>query len=146
MNWLLDTNVVSETRKPKPASEVVGWIAATPLSQLYTSTINIAELIYGAHTITDILKKRVLDQWIDFTVRPWFAGRLLEVDENVLLRWRIISRERELAREPSSGVDLLMAAVALEHGMGVVTHDVAPFVACHLPVFNPWTGERFNGA
>ena len=146
MNWLVDTNVISETKKRLPSEPVVDWIKTSQLSQLFTSTMNLAELAYGANKVLDILKKRDLERWIETIVRPWFAGRVLEIDENVLLRWRIITRDRELAREPSPGVDLLIAAVAQEHQLGVATRDVAPFVVCGLPVLNPWTGDRYNGA
>jgi predicted nucleic acid-binding protein len=146
MNWLLDTNVISETHKPQPSPTLMDWIGHTPLSQLHTSTVNIAELIYGAGKVDDVLKKRSLDEWIEKSVRPWFLGRILEVNENVLLRWRILMREREIQREPAPAVDLLIAAVALANNAGIATRDVRPFVACGIPVLNPWTGERFNGA
>jgi toxin FitB len=86
MNWLIDTNVISETKKRHPDGHVQKWIESVQLSQMFTSTMNIAELVYGANNVKDVLKKRDLDQWIDTIVRPWFAGRLLEVDENILLR------------------------------------------------------------
>jgi len=146
MNWLVDTNVISETKRRRPSENVLEWIKGSQLSQLFTSKMNLAELAYGAGTVSDILKRRDLEHWIETIVRPWFAGRIFEIDENILLRWRIITRERELAREPSPGVDLLIAAVAQEHQLGIVTRDIVPFVACGLPVLNPWTGERFNGA
>lgn len=146
MNWLIDTNVISETKRRRPSENVLEWIRSSQLSQLFTSKMNLAELAYGASTVSDILKRRDLEHWIETIVRPWFAGRIFEIDENILLRWRIITRERELAREPSPGVDLLIAAVAQEHQLGIVTRDTVPFVACGLPVLNPWTSERFNGA
>jgi toxin FitB len=146
MNWLIDTNVISETRKRQPSENVMAWISSAVLSNLFTSSMNLAELLYGANKVEDVLKKRDLEKWIEAIVRPWFIGRILEVDESVLLRWRIMSRARELAREPAPGADLLIAAVAQEHRLGVVTRDVVVFVACGLPVLNPWTGERFNGA
>ncbi len=146
MNWLIDTNVISETKRRRPSENVLEWIRSSQLSQLFTSKMNLAELAYGASTVSDILKRRDLEHWIETIVRPWFAGRIFEIDENILLRWRIITRDRELAREPSPGVDLLIAAVAQEHQLGIVTRDTVPFVACGLPVLNPWTGERFNGA
>lgn len=146
MNWLIDTNVISETKRRRPSENVLEWIRSSQLSQLFTSKMNLTELAYGASTVSDILKRRDLEHWIETIVRPWFAGRIFEIDENILLRWRIITRERELAREPSPGVDLLIAAVAQEHQLGIVTRDTVPFVACGLPVLNPWTSERFNGA
>ena len=146
ISWLLDTNVISETRKPQPSRHVAAWIAEINNEFLYTSAMNIAELRYGAGQHSDQLLQVEIFNWIEQSVRPWFGKRIFQVDENVLLNWRILSRKSQLARNPTPPVDLLIAAVAHSHGLEIATRDVAPFVACGLPVLNPWTGERFNGA
>ncbi len=146
IRWLLDTNVISETRKPQPSREVAAWIAEIDNDRLYTSAMSIAELRYGAGQLSDQLLQVEISNWIEKTVRPWFDKRIFHADENVLLNWRILSRRSQLTRNPTPPVDLLIAAVAHSHGLVVATRDVAPFVACGLPVLNPWTGERYNGA
>jgi toxin FitB len=146
MNWLIDTNVISETRKLNAAAKVLVWLESLTVSQLFTSEMNMAELVYGAGKANGILQQREIIDWIDLKVRPLFAGRVVAANENTLVRWRLITRERNLAKSPAPAFDLLIAATAIENGLAVATRDVAPFVACGIPTFNPFTGERFNGA
>ena len=82
MNWLIDTNVISELRKPKPAVVVINWLSELSIGKAFTSTMNIAELIYGANSVRDFLKKRELEQWVEAVVRPWFLGRIIEQTPN----------------------------------------------------------------
>lgn len=146
MNWLLDTNIISESRQPRPSESVAQWITSVEMSQSFTSAMVVAELVYGAALVDDVLKRRALQKWIDDVVRLWFFGRILEVDEASLVRWRIIRQKMESQGKPAPAVDLLIAAAAMEGGMGIATRDTAPFIACGVPTFNPFTGERFNGA
>lgn len=144
--WLIDTNVISESRRANPSQAVAQWIASIEIQRTFTSAMVIAELVYGAALIDDMFKRNALQAWIDQKVRAWFTGRILEIDEAALVRWRFIRREREKLKQPAPAVDLLIAATAIESGLGVATRDTKPFIACGLPVLNPWTGERFNGA
>ena len=146
IRWIVDTNIISETRKPKPSRQVTEWIKATATEQLFTTEVNLAELLYGIEMQPDFPKAKALATWLESNVRPLFAGRVLAVDETILLRWRIISRKLQQQRQPTPPSDLLIAAIAIENACGVATRDVAPFVACGIPTLNPFTGERFNGA
>jgi toxin FitB len=146
MNWLLDTNVISELRKLRPHENVLTWYRSVNVNQMHTSTLNIAELVYGAEIQKDLIKRRELLRWIDEDVRRLLSGRIKEISENVLVRWRIVTRETEIKKEQGPATDLLIAAAALEYQLQVVTRDTNPFIATGVPTFNPWTGERFNGA
>jgi toxin FitB len=146
IRWLLDTNVLSETRKERMNRGVEEWIASLINEQICTSTMNIAELQYGANISKNELQQIEINTWIETDLRLWLAGRILVADEKALLRWRILSRQREIKQQAAPPVDLLIAAVAQENGLHVATRDVAPFVACGVAVLNPWTGERYNGA
>ena len=79
MNWLLDTNVISELRKPRPSEAVLNWYNTLAAEQLHTSTVNIAELVYGAEVQKDIIKRKQLLVWIDEDVRVLLAGRIHEL-------------------------------------------------------------------
>lgn len=146
MNWLFDTNIISETRKPRPDKAVTDWIRSLNLPQMHTASVNVAELIYGAECQDDLTKRRELLRWIDEDVRAWFSDRVHVVTEGVLVRWRHATRVADARRQQAPATDLLIAAVAAEHQLSVATRDVVPFVAASLPVLNPFTGERFNGA
>ena len=69
IRWLLDTNVISETRKPQPSREVATWIAEIDNDRLYTSAMSIAELRYGAGQLSDQLLQVEISNWIEKTVR-----------------------------------------------------------------------------
>jgi toxin FitB len=146
VNWLVDTNVISETRRSKRSPEAVGWLASLAVENVFTSTVNLAELVYGAKSAESISKRLDIEEWIEQIVRPLFGSRVLEVNENVLVRWRILKRMADKNQTPTPSADLLIAAVALENRINVATRDVLPYVACRVPTLNPWTGERFNGA
>jgi toxin FitB len=146
IKWLLDTNLLSETRKKRVNPNVAAWLASLANEQICTSTMCFAELEYGANIADDELLQIEIKTWIEEGLRPWLKGRIYPVDEKTLLRWRVISRQREIKQEPAPPVDLLIAAVAQENGMHIASRDTKPFIASGLPTFNPFTGERFNGA
>jgi toxin FitB len=144
--YLLDTNVISETRKSNRSQNVMEWLSAQELSLLYTSEVNMAELTFGAELTEDITKRHLLKQWIAETVRPWMQDRMLKVTEGVLLQWRIFSAQMKKNHRYFPETDMLIAAVAAENDLIVVTRDQSPFVMSGVSTFNPWTSERFNGA
>ena len=143
--WILDTNVISETRVSKPNAGVLSFIEQYD-GKFYTTSINIAEISAGIVKLADSEQSRVLETWLNNSVRPWFSDRVLNVSEECLLRWLVIGKEVQKSKGPTPPADLLIAAVAIQAGMKIVTRDITPFVACGVPTLNPWTGERFNGA
>ncbi len=144
--YLLDTNVISEMRKSSKSAEIVTWIGQQDVMQLFTSDVTMAELCFGAELVDDVVKRQKLKDWIVETVRPWMHGRVLNVTEDVLVRWRILSRHMKKVHRYSPEADMLIAVVALESDLVVVTRDHYPFEMCGVPTVNPFTGERFNGA
>ena len=146
MAYLLDTNVISETRKARKSEAVMSWLGEQRIEDVRTSTVNMAELTYGAAKLDDIIKRRTLENWIAEVVRPWLHGRVAEVSENALLRWRLLIRRAQLAEQRAPEIDLLIAAVALDNNLTIATRDTKPFIGTGVPVLNPFTGERFNGA
>ena len=144
--WIVDTNIISETRNPKPNPNVIEWIGTTPPTLLFTTEVTIAEILFGIEMQPDFFKAKSLAKWLEANVRPLFYGRILAINELILLRWWIISRKLQIARQPTPPGDLLIAAIAIENSCFVATRDVAPFVACGIPTLNAFTGEHFNGA
>lgn len=142
--WLLDTNVISETRKPRPARKVLSWLESLELEDFCTSTIVLSELRYGALQNQNPVYQAAISTWIETSVRHWFEGRVYEVDEDVLLNWGVLMRRQQKLRKSAPPVDLMIAALASTFNLGVATRDVAPFVASGVPALNPWTGESFN--
>lgn len=144
--WLADTNVISEVRRKQPDTKVLEWIGKIDLDCLFTTSVNIAELRFGIANQKSPPEAHLLTVWLENAVRPWFQNRILDVAEESLFRWRTLLRDLERRQLPAPAVDILIAAIALQHGLYVATRDIKPFIATGVPVLNPWTGERFNGA
>lgn len=137
--WLLDTNVLSELRRPKPERRVVAFIAAQPLERLYVSSVTFAEIRFGIELVNDPNRRATLDTWLTHQVRPMFEARVLEVSEDVMFRWRLLVEEGRRVRHTFSQPDLIIAATALEHELTVVSRDRADYERARAPVFCPWT-------
>lgn len=138
--WLLDTNVVSELRKPRPNRGVKTWSDAQAPDRLFLSTITLAEIRYGIERQTDPAFRAALDTWLDQRLRPWFDGRMLPVDEDVILEWRrLVARGRE-RNITFSQPDLFIAATARVHSLTLCTRNEHDFRDTEVPLFNPWSG------
>lgn len=136
--WLLDTNVISELRRPQPDQRVVAFVASRPLDALYISTVTFAEIRFGIELVTDSGKRADLTAWLANKVRPMFEQRVLPVSEDVMLTWRLMVDAGRKAGHTFSQPDLIIAATAAHHGLTVVTRDTSEFVQARVPVTNPW--------
>ena len=138
MAWLLDTNILSERRKPKPQPRVTTFYDAQPLNALYISVVSIAEIRFGIELQDDVTRRAELNDWLTRTLRPAFAGRILPVTEDIMLKWRTLMEDGRKTGHTYSHPDLVIAATALHHGLTVVTRDRSDFDKARVPVFNPW--------
>ena len=136
--WLLDTNVVSELRRPRPSPRVVAFVAEQPLDRLYISSVTLAELRFGIELLADAGRRAELNDWLTHKVRPLFEQRVLQVTEDVMLKWRLLVEAGRKAGHTYSQPDLIIAATALQHGLTVVTRDTADFVKAGAAVLDPW--------
>lgn len=136
--WLLDTNVLSELRRPRPEKKVVDFIASQSLEQLYVSTVTFAEIRFGIEQVADAAKRADLRHWLDQRLRPMFAQRTLEISEDVMLAWRLMVEAGRKRGHTYSQPDLIIAATAAHHGLGVVTRDAGGYAGTGVVVRNPW--------
>jgi toxin FitB len=136
--WLLDTNVLSELRRPRPRTSVVDFVASKPMELLHVSVVTFAEIRFGIELVTDPARRKTLAQWLDQRLRPMFDERVLALTEDVMLRWRILVEEGRKAGHTFSQPDLLIAATALERGLTVVTRDSTEYERAGALVTNPW--------
>jgi predicted nucleic acid-binding protein len=137
---LLDTNVVSELRKLRRGSQnhqVANWAGKVAAHDLYISVVTVEELEIGVLRLErrDSLQGAVLRDWMNISVLPNFAGRILAVDSAVAQR-----SARLHVPDPCPIRDGFIAATALEYGMTVVTRNVADFARTGVTLLNPWQG------
>jgi predicted nucleic acid-binding protein len=139
--WLLDTNVISELRRPRCHAEVRSWSEAQAPELVHLSRITIAEIRVWIEQQASQRLRQQLETWLYEELRPWFRERILEVDEEVILEWRRIVQRGRRVGQTFSQPDLFIAATAAVVGLAVVTRNVADFALAGVPVLNPWTGE-----
>jgi predicted nucleic acid-binding protein len=136
--WLLDTNILSELRRPKPNTKVVGFVASKPLDALFVSIVTFAEIRFGIEGVADPTRRAELNDWLAHKVRPMFEERALPVSEDVMFKWRLLVEDGRKTGHTYSQPDLIIAATALHHGLTVVTRDTSDFKKARVPVLDPW--------
>ena len=134
---LLDTNVISELRRPRPNARVREFIARQKLEDLFVSSVTLAEIRFGIESVSDLGRRAEFSDWLEHRVRPMFGQRVLEVSEDVMFRWRLLVEEGRRQGHTFSQPDLIIAATALQHGLAVVTRDVGDYQRARVPILNP---------
>ena len=116
-------------------------------SPSYLSRITVAEIRFGIERIPSEDPFRAeLEAWLENGLRRWFAGRILDIDEEVILAWRRLVETGRSDNYTFAQPDLFIAAVAAVHQLCVVTRNVEDFVKARVLVLNPWTDRMPRGA
>lgn len=135
MTYLLDTNILSETRKRRPASGVTNWIAATPPELLHVSVLTLGEIEQGISHIRargDHEQAARLERWLR-DVEFGFADRILPMTLPVASAW---GRQQHV--RPLPVIDGLIAATAMVNSLTVVTRNAKDFERSGVQVLNPF--------
>ncbi|ODP38806.1 MULTISPECIES: type II toxin-antitoxin system VapC family toxin [Sphingomonas] len=135
---LLDTNVVSESRKlgsGRADAGFVAWLEAVAPDTTYLSAMTIFELEHGVLRMErrDPVQGPMLRRWLINTVYPTFEGRVLAMSAEIATRCAQLH-----APDPKSERDAWIAATALVHGMTLATQNVSDFTATGVPIVDPW--------
>ena len=134
--YLLDTNVISETRRPvRMHRNVKAWLEQTSPESLYTSVIVMMELERGVLGMErkDPAQGAILREWLEQVIKPAFNGRILPIDEATA---GICARLHIPDRRPYN--DALIAASTIRHGLTLVTRNTRDFADLQVPLFNPF--------
>ena len=133
--YLLDTNVVSELRKPRPHGGVLQWLRAADDAALHLSAVTLGEIQAGIELTReqDAAKAAEIEDWLD---RLALSLQVLPMDGAAFRAWaRLMHRKSDTLYE-----DAMIAATAQVHRLTVVTRNVADFKALGVPVIDPWEG------
>jgi toxin FitB len=131
--YLLDTNVVSELRRPRPHGAVTAWFAALEDTQLHLSAVTIGEIQAGIELTReqDPAKAAEIEAWLE---RVAASYNVLAMDAPTFRAWaQLMHRRSDTVYE-----DAMIAATARVHGLTVVTRNVADFTAFGVPLLNPF--------
>jgi toxin FitB len=132
--YLLDTNVISETRKSRPDAGVVAFLSAVGSDELFLSVLTLGELRKGValKRRTDPVASSGLAMWVEGIVTD-FADRILPIDSAIALRWGELSAGRSLPV-----IDMLIAATALSRSFMLVTRNTKDFQSSGVLLLDPW--------
>jgi predicted nucleic acid-binding protein len=133
MMYLLDTNVVSELRKPKPHGAVLAWFSGVEDLQIHLSAVTIGEIQVGIELTReqDEAKALEIEAWLEQVASSY---KVLAMDAAVFRAWaRLMHRKSDTVYE-----DAMIAATAKTHGLTVVTRNVADFKPFGVPLLNPF--------
>lgn len=131
--YLLDTNVISELRRPRPHGAVVAWLQSVADSDLHLSAVTLGEIQAGIELTReqDAAKANEIEQWADLVATSY---NVLPMDAETFRLWaRLMHRRSDTLYE-----DAMIAATAKRHKLTVVTRNIGDFTDFGVGLFNPF--------
>jgi toxin FitB len=138
MNYILDTNVISELVARHPNERVVTWVDAQEPTTVYLTVITIGELQKGITKLPPSPRKERLQAWMRDDLLVRFDGQLLPLTTEVMFRWGELTATLEQGGTPMPAIDSLIAAIALQGNFTLATRNEADFAHTSVTVINPW--------
>ena len=138
MAFLLDTNVVSETIRPRPDKTVLDWIEAQSPTDLFLAAQTLGELVRGARKVKEQARRERFERWIEQDLARQFDGRVLSFDGRTAAVWGRLMGDGDRAGRPPAAADAQIAAVAIQHDLIIVTRNVKDFENFDIQLFDPW--------
>jgi len=145
MKVLLDTNVLSEVRRPAPEPKVLAWLDTIDEDRAFISVASIAELRRGIALMDDGRRREALSAWLAEDLQGRFSGRILPIDTAIAERWGDVMAQARQSGFALSVMDGFFAATALAHRLVLATRNTKDFAPLGVPLFNPWADESETG-
>ena len=136
--YLLDTNVISEFSKKKTDGRVRKWVDAQNEAALYLSVLTFGEIRKGIKLLPEIEKRTELEKWLETELPARFKDRLLPVTAGIAEIWGSMAAKAQMEGIALGAFDGLLGATAANHELTVATRNVPDFLACNVPLINPW--------
>ena len=136
--FLLDTNILSAMMSPHPTPEVAAWVAAQRIDTLFTASVCQAEILSGLAILPDGRRRQALEAAAHAMFAEDFAGRVLPFGTEAAIAYAHLFATRRQAGRPTATLDLMIAAIAHNHGAAIVTRDSGGFEGCGLTIVDPW--------
>ena len=140
MKYLLDTCVVSELIAKEPDAKVIHWVDSFDDERAFLSVITIGEVKRGIEKLPPSQRKSEILAWFENSLLPRFDGRIIPIGIAVMLTWGELVARLEQQGRVLPAIDSLIAAIALNGGLTLVTRNTKDFVDTGVTLFNPWKG------
>ncbi|MBR1208184.1 MULTISPECIES: type II toxin-antitoxin system VapC family toxin [unclassified Bradyrhizobium] len=141
MKVLLDTNVLSEVRRPAPEPKVLAWLDTIDEDRAFISVASIAELRRGIALMDDGRRREALAAWLAVDLPGRFSGRILPIDPAIAERWGDVMAQARQSGFALSVMDGFFAATALVGELVLATRNTKDFAPLGVSLLNPWTDE-----
>lgn len=141
MSYLLDTNVISEPKRPQPDARVIQWLAGVDENQTYLSVLTIGEMKKGVEKLPSSQNRARVQNYLEKT-RNRFGGRILPITDRTFLVWGKMIADFEKKGVVRPALDSLLEATALEHDLILVTRNIRNFQGSAVTILNPWEDEH----
>jgi len=135
MNYLLDTNIISELTRTQPNPHVLKWLESVPSAALHVSVLTLGEIRKGIEKVTEAQRKEKLRLWLEHELPQWFQNKTLSIDHAVADKW---GRLQQQMNRSLPTIDSLIAATALHYDLCLVTRNVQDFQYPLLEIINPF--------
>jgi toxin FitB len=134
---VLDTNVLSETMRPRPEPRVVGWLNANA-GALWTSAVTVQEIAFGVRRLKEETRRELLHRRFEEALSELVGGRVLALDEQAGRLAGLILAQRTNDGDPISIPDAQIAAIVRANSATLATRDVGDFAGLGISIVNPW--------
>lgn len=138
MIYLLDTCLISELVAKQPNPKVVDWLDVQTPETLYISVLTIGEIAKGISKLPISQRKDDLAIWLNQTLPDRFAERILGVEVTTMVLWGELVGRLEKQGRSLPVIDSLIAAIALQHSLSLVTRNEGDFAGTGIAIVNPW--------
>jgi len=138
LKYLLDTCVISELIKPEKDTNVVEWMQNKEENSLFISVLTIGEIHKGIAKLPDSPKKQSIQEWVNDDLKKRFAGRIIEITEEIATSWGKIQGKAEKEGKKMPVLDSLIAATAIKNNLTVVTRNIKDIENSGCQSINPW--------
>jgi predicted nucleic acid-binding protein len=138
MNFLLDTNVISEWVRPQPDRHVVAWLAELDEDRVFLSVIALAEIRRGIEMLPTGRRRDLLAGWLAEELPARFEKRILDINPLVAETWGVVMAGGQKTGLTLGSMDAFVAATAEVHRLTLATRNVKDFQRLGIPVFDPW--------
>jgi toxin FitB len=135
---ILDTNVISELMRPNPSSQVVVWVAEHAAAEFATTSITVAEILYGIEILKRGKRRDALLAAAIAMFSEDFAGKIFAFDSEAARIFSLIAAHRRVFGRPINHADAQIAAIARARNAKLATRNVVDFVECGLDIVDPW--------